>query len=546
MRPPGVSILRNTTIVMLHLCPLLTGLLLLASPAEQPADAPSGWQAMPEKYAALDPAAQQQWIRGLLGRLDRANRAVLSPREAAGQRTRHAELLRQMARDRTIPHGELLELLRQTDQREKAAIERLARQFRIRVYDTFRLQRSEYARRRAAWNRTLSSWKAAGGPFDRQHRLIDWLEAAVRNSTPGSIAPLPPMPKFAPTPKFDLPKLEPFADAPHPLVPQRSVDRIVQPRPQVVTPEPPEPLPPIPSLPEPKRRSSDLPTPRQTTGREMQPSGPLMPPPVPVVPHQSPDQPPDSRRAAAHGPSTAPVRLPVELPLVAERSTPMPIPPIQAASPSVAFVAGLGPRRTAEALPAITGQPVTILPPSDRPLLLVPPPAVAQRLRSTDRPAVTANRARQRPSRTVGRPEASLAKSDHVPPETSAQRINLAELAARTAGANLALQTLEAQLDENRRWNARQLAPLVDRLRFLVMRSNDLALFHDLISPPQQAQVGRLESPRAVISRVAARIVQARTHASGPKFIGTQAQRRAELGRLDELSRQLAEMALQE
>jgi hypothetical protein len=136
-------------------------------------------------------------------------------------------------------------------------------------------------------------------------------------------------------------------------------------------------------------------------------------------------------------------------------------------------------------------------------------------------------------------------KLDNPPPARPTHRVNLAELTTRVAGTNLALQTLEAELDENDGWDARRLAPLVDRLRSLVLRHNDLALFRQLISPGERSSVGRLESPRAAISRLAARISEARTHAAGPGFIGTEARRRAELRKLDELSRQLAEMSSQ-
>ena len=88
--PVAVAILRTAPIVMGPCRPLLLGLLLTASAAAQPADTPSGRQPVLEHYAALDPAGQQRW---------------------------------------------------------------LARRFRIRVYDTFRLQRAEYARRRSAWDR---------------------------------------------------------------------------------------------------------------------------------------------------------------------------------------------------------------------------------------------------------------------------------------------------------------------------------------------------------------------------------------------------------
>jgi hypothetical protein len=125
----------------------------------------------------------------------------------------------------------------------------------------------------------------------------------------------------------------------------------------------------------------------------------------------------------------------------------------------------------------------------------------------------------------------------------SSVRVNLDELSARIAGNNLALQALAAELDQQRAWSARELDPLVHRLSGLVLQKSDLEMFREVISPREQALVGRLESPRAVISQVGGRIFEARSRASGPAFAGTEAQRRAELEQLDRLSRKLAGLA---
>ncbi len=483
------------------LCHLLSSLLLLAAAAVQQVDAPSGRHDVPEQYNRLDRTQQHQWIRDLLGRLDRASRLVLPPGQAAKQQARHATLLSQPAMDPPIARSDLLYLLRQTDFREKQAIERLARRFRIRVYDTFRLRRDEFTRRRAAWDRTLASWQAAGSPFGQQHRLIGWLEAAVRNSTPGSVAPLPPIPRFD-TPKFDPPELERLA-------PQTPVEKIEQTEPLPVQPEP-----------------------------------------VPVVPHHPPQHRSPARPAANHGPSAAPVRRPALLPLIAEQSAPIDVSPIQTPSRNVAFVPGVGPRRAHAPLPKIAAEELSNLLPSDRTVPLLPSTTPGG-LAAPGPPLTTADRSRQPPSRSIGRPAALPTKFDLVPPAAypavsqspKPHRVNLAELGSRIAGLNLTLQTLEVQLDENHGWNARRLGPLVDRLALLVIRRNDLAVFHELISSRERAMVGRLESSQATISQLAARIFQARNRAAGPGFIGTQAQRRAELEALDDLSRQLAEMA---
>jgi len=531
--------------MMQPLWPLLMSLLLLASPAAEPADAPSGWQTILDQYTGMAPAEKQQWIRVLLGRLDRANWVMLAPDEAAGQQARHAVLLRQSAQGRTVPQAEVLRLLRQTDQQEKAAIERLARQFRMRVYDSFRLQREEYARRRAAWDRIGASWEAAGSPFDQQARLIDWLEAAIRSSTPGSVAPLP-----------DASTAELLAGVPQPLLLPPPTERPGQP-PPTVRPETVRPPQPVAGRSQPKRPAGEVHLPNQPTNGQMQQAGPPVPLP-PAVPRQMPAGPPAPGRSAADRPVAAPRRQPAELPLVLGESARVSAPPMPLSSRDVAaLAAGSGPRRAGDAPSKISGQPASSLPPGERAVPLVPPAVAAQRLLATDAPIAAARLAGQPPPRTADgpapllpdslgvRPAASQVTrpSPQPPPARPPHRVNLAELAARIAGTNLALQAIEGELEEDRAWDARRLGPLADRLGILVMRKNDLAVFYKLVSPRERARVGRLDSPQRAISRLAARIFEARTRASGPDFIGSQSERQAELRELDELSAQLAEMA---
>jgi len=130
-----------------------------------------------------------------------------------------------------------------------------------------------------------------------------------------------------------------------------------------------------------------------------------------------------------------------------------------------------------------------------------------------------------------------------APADLSAVHVNLDELAANIAGLNLSLRALEAELDRPGRRNARQLTPMVDRLKIIVIRYDDLKLFREIAAEGQRVRPGRLASPRAAISRLAARIFEARSHAAGLEFAGAEAERRAELQRLDGLSRRLAALA---
>ena len=122
--------------------------------------------------------------------------------------------------------------------------------------------------------------------------------------------------------------------------------------------------------------------------------------------------------------------------------------------------------------------------------------------------------------------------------------VNVEELRAQIAGANLAIRAMEAELDEDRHWNSQHLLPLVDRLARLITRANDLALIRELIPDRQRPAISRIRSQQTSISQLAARISQARSFAGSSDFPGSEAQRLTELKRLDELSRTLVRLAV--
>jgi len=385
-------------------------------------------------------AEQHAWIRETIARLDRANQLVLAPDKAAQHKTRYAVLLRQMSQGKRVTPTEAEELLRQADRREQAAIEQLARRFRTEVYQTFRQRRGTFTRRRAAWNRVLADWDAAGSPPEEQGRLIDWLQAAIRVSSPDSVGPLPI------DPEFKIARLAPetivFQGPIHPVIP-----------PSFETPMPPPPL-------------------------------------------------PDHNRPAIAPPSFAP-------PSGTETPEPHPLPPL-ASSTNVR-------RDIAERQVTRDATPVA-------------------------RPPFTRREA------TVGSPvESAVATEPPIlpepPPQTPSVSVNVEELAARTAGVNLAIRALEAELDRRGPWNSSRLRPLVDQLDSLTNRRNDLTLFHQILAEEQRPAAGRLDSPETLIAQVATRIFEARNRATQSDFMGSEPQRQAELHQLDELSRKLALVA---
>jgi len=129
---------------------------------------------------------------------------------------------------------------------------------------------------------------------------------------------------------------------------------------------------------------------------------------------------------------------------------------------------------------------------------------------------------------------------------TETVEVNLDELTARIAGSNLGFRTLESELDEKGAWNAERLEPLAERLKVLVVRRSDLALFRELAPADKRASLGRLTTPKSVISQFGARISEARKVVSGDEFQGADAERRDELNRLESLSRQLADLSKHE
>ena len=121
--------------------------------------------------------------------------------------------------------------------------------------------------------------------------------------------------------------------------------------------------------------------------------------------------------------------------------------------------------------------------------------------------------------------------------------INVGELRTRIAGTNMALRALEAELYDARSWDHDELASIVARLHALVLRAEDMRLFREMVPEETRGLIDVADSPQPAITLAAARIADARQHISEGWDTGTETERLAELGRLNELSRRLAEIA---
>lgn len=169
---------------------LLISLALLGAAGTQTAQQVDA-DAVVRAIAAMEPAAQQAYLAQLERRLDLAHRILLPADQATQRREAVAAALRQP----NVVWDLVRELVLETDRRERAAIVRLIRQYRVKVYETYYGNRKEYDARLEALDRVLESWRKHGS-FDRQQVMVDWLIAGVNSAMPNSKGPLPTEPRF--------------------------------------------------------------------------------------------------------------------------------------------------------------------------------------------------------------------------------------------------------------------------------------------------------------------------------------------------------------
>jgi hypothetical protein len=452
-------------------------------------DAATRAEAALGRIAAMSQAQQRAWLGQLEARWTRAARLTLDPEEARREQARAAALVGQAGTDRrsVVAREALAELLGQLDRREKTAVSRLVRQYRLLVQESFRDQPAGFVERREAWFRVWSRWEAAGSLADEQDRLIDWIEAAIRRSRPGSIGPLPREPSFGPAP---------------------SVAPVAKVEPPAAVPLEPAPVPvrlPEPAVSAPGRVPQAAGTAVHRAGLPADEIPPAVsPPPVPVtMPKIVP------RILAAESPSAG----------LDKRAVPFSL----RESPDSLQLAAVLPEKAEEPRAGHTGGASgTHNVPATDPLRGCP-----------DQP----------PTRSAGAPTSHQPSAAGPAASGEQVQVDLQGLAARIAGVNLALRTLEGELEEKHEWSADQLHGVLSRLDILMLRQKDLGLFRDLVPPREQAKAGVIESPRQALAALAARIAEARSRLRGTEADGGDAACRTALRRLDELSDRLAVLA---
>lgn len=557
---------------------LLITCALLAAPAgaEDPAALA---EAALERAVKLPAEKQQVWLSLIEQRYAWAVLITMKPDDARRERDRVAGILHQ----KTVAWNDMAALLRQLDQREKAAVSHLVRVYREDVYKNFGQRQQELVHRQEAWYRVWSAWEKAGSLPEQQDRLMDWLAAAIKASSQGTLGRLPADPRFS---------------SDEELVSEASVKRWREERDRRRSlaagpgrvPETAEPRPEIPvrgplalRVPDPQwglerlnkaaettvAREVDAP-PTRSAGAPASGSPALAISPTLWRARQTRSTEPSSgngtddltsrpaaRRDAAmasdckasgaaglmqsplagdHGGLVHPLALggtrpPAELP--PHRAVgPTVEPPAVAQTPPPARRSGVPPielmRRDATSTVAADSDTRRESSPPRDALVMLPRQALQSAVPGMEGPA--AYSAQRRP-----------VQPDFAPHNRDDQhaQVNLEELRMRIEGVNLSLRTLEGELDEKRELTTDQLDSLLSRLDILVLRQKDLALFRGLITPQEQARVGQIDSSRAAVATLGTRIAELRSRVCQNQSL-RDADRAAALKRFDELSDRLA------
>lgn len=321
------------------------------------------------------------------------------------------------------------------------AVDRYALQYRIMIYNTFRRDRAEYARRSDAWEQLRASWIASGAKPDHTQTIVNWLREATRRSRDGQIASLPRMPVLGSQPPRANVRPQVIRPAERPVKeaePPRAFAKPapVEPRPTPIAPPPTEPPTTTQSLPQHWPIASDPPRVAQRPSGSERRTGEVTTVYKPVLNQRGQDSFSEKSPDPFDWEQLQPPRLP--------RSTPAP----------------------AIAIEAPTARVSRPSPPASRPSS----PALAEQ-------------------------DLSSLLFDEAEP-TSAE-VNVVELTARITGYNRGLKQLENRLlMSDTRWDARQLAAAVAEYQQLQVLHRDADLYLPLLDENQRRHAGAPRSPQ--------------------------------------------------
>lgn len=560
-------------------------------------------EALLQQVARLEPDQQQRFLFWIESRLNRANAVVLPAQEAAAAR---ATLHRKLRRE-TVTWPELRLLLGELDRRENLALEELTRQYRLRtLLGTFRSSRDTSDQRQQAWLDVYAAWQAAGCSLAKQHELLDWLTVATDRSTADTVAGLPAVPSFAADSLASLlpamPTRQPLAKLALPQPAPPAPPAVPDPPAAVALPDPPAPpagpsppvSPALPALAQKDAVSADRLDPAALTIRKRVAAfaaggdgqTPTASDSAPVLSvGTSGSVAPDRSARRSIDPQIAPlppgslaqrtistaVSAMGEAASVPEMAV-SPIVPVTA-EPIVDTVVSERPAEKRQTLPGRPPLPSAISVDAD-----IPQVARPDRSEAMAKPGTALARNGHGMPRTVrelpitfsdaeGRPREGASPHEGSPfiaekplPAASSEpspnagtgdtghtqptvAVNVEELRSRTAGTNMALRALEAELHERRDWNIDELARLVTRLHTLTLRVEDMHLFREIVPEATRRLIAAADSPRPAITLVASKIAEARQRIIDGPYHGTEAERQAELAQLDEFSRRLVQIA---
>ena len=180
---------------------------------------PAAGSAAVQQYFTLAPADAAAWAQHMVGqRLHTASRLTLAGDDWDEHQVFERALLERIDAGRRLTRRGISHLVSLTEQREAAALARLARQFRLTTYEAFRTDRPEFDRRMKGLKKVVAAWQAAGTRPEDRPQMIAWLESAGDRIGKDRLALLPAIPAFGAAASLArLPSAAKLADA-HPPV----------------------------------------------------------------------------------------------------------------------------------------------------------------------------------------------------------------------------------------------------------------------------------------------------------------------------------------
>ena len=344
-------------------------------------------------------------------------------------------------------------------------IERLARDYRIQTYASYRTNRPEYDRRRAALDEVLDAWREGGSRQDDISLLTMWLNQTTHYAAENPARPLPP------TPLFGIDRWPSAAD-----------DSTTAPN-VIGDASPPA-----------QQSESEIADPGQGEPRLVEPT---------------PDHPNDMDwllDPSFEQPTT-------DESVISSRPPPDEIPPSTVDATESEPLAGVDPwsstQRDQSEFPAA--------PPVD---VFAGGPSILGDVGANDPsysagPGISAAKRIGEPDEFLPIPATEMfgeaaSVSTNVRPEQPRVRVNLIELAARIKGFNLGLQALDAELLRRSDYDASDVSRILKRLEELLPSYQNVALYWNAITEDDRVGMDEISPAGEIIASLADRLIRLR------------------------------------